>query len=144
MQKLTAVERGTRAGAQGVTECPYTDAGDRAVWEAARAAAEHRTHSQQDAFGHPPHFPPRLCISDATKVCICCDRCQRDCRAETAQDVSAQPISWQRVLWALPRIATSIELMITRESVHTRTTVCTTCGSRIAVARGCPTCGASS
>ncbi len=143
---MTPEEEGRWAAAQGtsVEECPYIQSPARDEWFLGYSDAHSDTRNQRDAFGHHPHFPPRLCARDVTKVCICCDACQRACRAVNAQEVGTQPIPWERVLWALPRLATAVELMITRDTVIR--IACPACGSTIGVEPKdrvpcCATCG---
>ncbi len=139
---MTPEEEGRWAAAQGtsVEDCPYIPSPARDEWFVGYVKASESTRSQRDAFDHPPHFPPRLCARDVTKVCICCDACQRACRAQTAHEIGAQPIPWERVLWALPRLATAVELMITRDHVD-RGGPCTVCGGSLMQHGRCATCG---
>ncbi|HEV3059729.1 MAG TPA: hypothetical protein VGY48_15870 [Vicinamibacterales bacterium] len=77
---MTSRRLGHRAAAQGLPrEAPVN--GDPMTWMLAFDAVEVHRASGLDPHGHPPHIP-RLCSRDVTKVCNCCDGCQRECWSE--------------------------------------------------------------
>jgi len=101
---MTSRRLGHRAAAQGLPrEAPVS--GDPMDWILAFDAVEAHRAKGLDPHGHPPHIP-RLCVRDVSKVCNCCDGCQKECwaeglviKVESIKDRAKKLVRRMRVLW---------------------------------------------